>query len=59
MPILMAHLARRILICNLDEKPGYSGIDNPLYRNEKAILLLGDARETFRKLTEAYSSSLN
>ena len=55
MPILMVHLARRILICNLDEKPGYSGIDNPLYRNEKSIMLPGDARETFRKLIEGYS----
>jgi NAD(P) transhydrogenase subunit beta len=55
MPILMVHLARRILICNLDEQPGYSGIDNPLYRNEKSIMLPGDAGETFRKLIEGYS----
>ena len=29
MPILNAHEARHVLVCNLDERPGYSGVPNP------------------------------
>jgi NAD(P) transhydrogenase subunit beta len=50
MPILRAHEARRVLVCNLDEKPGYSGVENLLYDAEKTILLLGDAKETLETL---------
>ena len=46
MPILMAHEAKKIIVCNLDKKPGYSGVTNPLYDNSKAIMLLGDAKES-------------
>lgn len=50
MPILMAHEAKKIVVCNLDEKPGYSGVPNPLYRNEKTIMLSGDARASITDL---------
>ncbi|MDY0169439.1 MAG: NAD(P)(+) transhydrogenase (Re/Si-specific) subunit beta [Thermoguttaceae bacterium] len=50
MPVLAAHDARQVLICNLDLRPGYSGVDNPLYSDPKAILLLGDARENLSRL---------
>jgi NAD(P) transhydrogenase subunit beta len=53
MPILAAHDARRVLVCNLDDRPGYSGVDNPLYRDPKTILLLGDAKAGLRRLLEA------
>jgi len=43
MPILLAHQAKHILVCNLDERPGYSGVNNPLYALNNAILLWGDA----------------
>jgi len=55
MPILMAHEAKRVLVCNLDEKPGYSGIDNPLYKQDKVIMLLGDAKDTLDKLIKGIS----
>ncbi len=50
MPILNAHEAKHIIVCNLDEKPGYSGVENPLYQEKKAILLLGDAKESLSRL---------
>ena len=56
MPILMAHEAKSIIICNLDKKPGYSGVDNPLYENSKALLLLGDAKKTTADLIVALES---
>ncbi|NVB84577.1 MAG: NAD(P)(+) transhydrogenase (Re/Si-specific) subunit beta [Kofleriaceae bacterium] len=60
MPILMAHQARAIAVCNLDEKPGYSGVANPLYRSERTHMLLGDALQTIidlRTRIEARSGS--
>ncbi|MBU4129194.1 MAG: NAD(P)(+) transhydrogenase (Re/Si-specific) subunit beta, partial [Proteobacteria bacterium] len=53
MPILMAHDAKRILICNFDAKPGYSGVENTLYENPKTIMLLGDAASTAKDLIAA------
>lgn len=50
MPILNAHEAGTVIVCNLDEKPGYSGVPNPLYDDPKAILLFGDAKETVASL---------
>ena len=46
MPILRAHEAKTIIVFNLDTKPGYAGVDNPLYTQHNATLLLGDAAET-------------
>jgi NAD(P) transhydrogenase subunit beta len=50
MPILMAHQAKSVVCCNLDEKPGYSGVENPLYENRNTIMLPGDAKQTVRQL---------
>ncbi len=46
MPILLAHEARHVIVCNLDDRPGYSGVENPLYDDPKTLLLLGDAKAT-------------
>lgn len=46
MPILMAHEAKSIIVCNIDKKPGYSGVQNPLYDDPKSLLILGDAKKT-------------
>ena len=56
MPVLAAHEARQVLICNLDLRPGYSGVDNPLYQDPKAILLLGDARNNLLELLESLNA---
>jgi NAD(P) transhydrogenase subunit beta len=52
MPILRADEARDVIVCNLDERPGYSGVDNPLYRNPRTILLWGNAKYTINRLIE-------
>ncbi|MEX1315483.1 MAG: NAD(P)(+) transhydrogenase (Re/Si-specific) subunit beta, partial [Desulfotignum sp.] len=51
MPILHVHEARHVVCCNMDDRPGYSGVQNPLYRNEQTTLLSGDAKQTIEKLT--------
>lgn len=53
MPILAAYDAQQVLVCNLDDGPGYSGVDNPLYRDPKAILMLGNAKTTLDSLLQA------
>ncbi|MBF0396799.1 MAG: NAD(P)(+) transhydrogenase (Re/Si-specific) subunit beta [Desulfobacterales bacterium] len=50
MPILNAHLAKQVIVFNLDEKPGYSGVENTLYKDPKVIMLLGDASKTLQDL---------
>ncbi len=52
MPILSAHEAKNVAVCNLDARPGYSGVDNPLYDGPNAILLFGDAKATLGRLLE-------
>ncbi len=55
MPILLAHEAKRVLVCNLDARPGYSGIENPLYQQSNAILLFGDAKASIQNLINGLS----
>ena len=50
MPNLEVDKARNIIICNFDKKPGYAGVPNPLYEGGRAILLLGDAKESLAAL---------
>lgn len=52
MPILNAGDAKNVVVCNLDEKPGYSGVDNALYEQNHVITVWGDASETVPRLTE-------
>ncbi|OHB80948.1 MAG: hypothetical protein A2W31_02395 [Planctomycetes bacterium RBG_16_64_10] len=53
MPILAAYEAKQVLVCNLDDQPGYSGVPNPLYTDPKTILMLGDAKTTLNQLLQA------
>lgn len=52
MPIIMAHRAKTVVVCNIDKEPGYSGVENPLYESNKTIVLLGDAKSTIEQLLE-------
>jgi len=50
MPILNVSEARHIFIFNKDKKPGYAGVDNPLYEREDVIKIFGDASETLEQM---------
>ena len=52
MPILKAFEAKKIIICNFDRKPGYAGVENPLYSQSNVLLLLGDAKTTVAGLVK-------
>ena len=53
MPILTAYQAEKIVVCNFDETPGYSGVPNPLYENSKTIMVLGDAKVSIEAIIES------
>ena len=53
MPVLNAGAAKHIIVCNYDDKPGYAGVPNTLYDQPNTVMLLGDAKETVRKLIDA------
>jgi len=55
MPILRAMDARTVVVCNYDEKPGYSGVNNPLYGRANSILLWGDAKKSLGTLIKLLS----
>ncbi len=58
MPVLNAVDAKNLIICNYDLKPGYAGVDNPLYQDrEKTTLLLGDASQTLTQLLALLSEA--
>ncbi len=52
MPILQVDEAKHVIIMNMDTKPGYAGVDNPLYKSPKATLLLGDANESLTRILQ-------
>lgn len=55
MPILHVHEASHVICCNLDDRPGYSGVENPLYNGENTTLLPGDAKQTVETLFQEIS----
>lgn len=57
MPVLNVADAKHVIICNYDLKPGYAGVENPLYHKEEGVsLLLGDAKDTLRTLCDGLSA---
>ncbi len=57
MPVLQVADAAHVIFCNMDDKPGYAGVDNPLYhdRTGKVSLLFGDAAQTLEILLNRLS----
>ena len=54
MPVLNVDEAPEVIVCNFDLKPGYAGVENPLYSRGKGVYLeLGDAKETLARLIAA------
>ena len=55
MPVLSVEDAPVTVFCNFDEKPGYAGVPNPLYKADNVLLMLGDAKESVAQLQKFLS----
>ncbi|MTI86816.1 MAG: NAD(P)(+) transhydrogenase (Re/Si-specific) subunit beta [Balneolaceae bacterium] len=53
MPILNVDEAKRTVIFKRSLSPGYAGIDNPLFYDEKNQMFFGDAKKSLQELSEA------
>jgi NAD(P) transhydrogenase subunit beta len=52
MPILDVDKARTVIICKRSLGSGFAGVDNPLFYDEKTMMLFGDAKATVTALVE-------
>ena len=56
MPILEVDRAKSIIVLKRSMRPGFAGVDNDLYYNEKCMMLFGDAKDSLTKLFAAMRS---
>ena len=52
MPILDVDHAKNVVVIKRSMNPGFAGIDNPLYRDPKTVMLFADAKDGVSKLVE-------
>lgn len=53
MPILEVDRAKSIIVLKRSMRPGFSGVDNELYYDQKCMMLFGDAKDSINKLIGA------
>jgi NAD(P) transhydrogenase subunit beta len=53
MPILDVDKAANIIVLKRSMKPGFAGIDNPLYDDPKTAMLFGDAKKSIDSVVNA------
>ena len=53
MPILDIDKAQSIVVLKRSMRPGYAGVDNPVFTDPKTSMLFGDARESLDSVTQA------
>lgn len=52
MPILNADKAKTVIICKRSLSPGFSGVDNELFYNQKTMMIFGDAKESITEMAK-------
>lgn len=50
MPVLQVWNAKQVIVLKRSMRPGYAGIQNPLFFHEKTKMLFGDAKDSMSKL---------
>ncbi|MDD5583331.1 MAG: NAD(P)(+) transhydrogenase (Re/Si-specific) subunit beta, partial [Candidatus Marinimicrobia bacterium] len=56
MPIINADYARTVFVLKRSMRPGFAGIDNPLFYKENTRMLFGDAKQTVQALVTEFKS---
>jgi len=56
MPIIEVDRAKAIIVLKRSMRPGFAGVDNDLYYNQKCMMLFGDAKDSLTKLFAALRS---
>jgi NAD(P) transhydrogenase subunit beta len=57
MPILNVDQAANVVVLKRSMNPGFAGIDNDLYYNQKTAMLFGDAKASVEKLVSAVKAA--
>ena len=50
MPVIKVWAAKSVIVMKRSMRPGYAGIENPLFFHAKTKMLFGDAKDTLQKL---------
>lgn len=58
MPILEVSRAKSVIVLKRSMRPGFAGVDNDLYYDEKCMMLFGDAKDSITKLIREMKSLL-
>ncbi|HMB20465.1 MAG TPA: NAD(P)(+) transhydrogenase (Re/Si-specific) subunit beta, partial [Spirochaetota bacterium] len=53
MPVLNVQEAGHVIVCNRDDRPGYSGVENSLYVHSNVTLVTGDAADSLNAIISA------
>ncbi|MEO1627409.1 MAG: NAD(P)(+) transhydrogenase (Re/Si-specific) subunit beta [Bacteroidota bacterium] len=56
MPVLNVWEAKNVIILKRSMRPGYAGIQNPLFFHERSRMLFGDAKASIQKLVNEVKS---
>jgi NAD(P) transhydrogenase subunit beta len=57
MPILNVDQARTVMVCKRSLNPGFAGEDNPLFYDQKTMMVFGDAKATITNLVQLLKKS--
>jgi NAD(P) transhydrogenase subunit beta len=56
MPILNVHHSRHVMIIKRSLSPGFAGVDNPLFYDDKTMMVFGDAKKVLTDLVQILKS---
>ena len=57
MPIIEAHKAKTVFVLKRSMKPGFAGIENPLFFKDNTRMIFGDAKSTLQQMVKELEKS--